>query len=105
MPKRSLSGRRGLTRERLLALFVFGALLFTPPWLGVFSKPVLVLGIPLLYVYLFVAWALIIALAASICETAPIDGELSAAPVTHERMDDGAQADALVHAARGEAAP
>jgi hypothetical protein len=62
--------RHGLTGERLFALFLLGALLFTPPWLGVFDRPRLVAGIPLLYLYLFVAWGLLILLMALVTETA-----------------------------------
>ncbi len=31
--------RRGLTSERLIGLFLFGIVLFTPPLLGIFNKP------------------------------------------------------------------
>ncbi len=58
--------RRSRTHEQFLALFVLGALLFLPPILVIFSKPVRVLGIPVLYFYLFLAWAVLIGMAASI---------------------------------------
>lgn len=48
--------------ERFAALFVLAALLFNPPILSIFSTPTFFLGVPLLYLYLFVAWAVIIAI-------------------------------------------
>ena len=60
--------RRGLTSERLIGLFLFGLLLFMPPLIGVFDKAYLVGGIPVLYLYLFLAWAMLIALMALIVE-------------------------------------
>ncbi|MEZ5788998.1 MAG: hypothetical protein R3D62_21490 [Xanthobacteraceae bacterium] len=56
--------RRGLTGERLSALFLLGLVLLLPPLIGVFDKPVLVAGIPLLYLYLFAAWGGLILLTA-----------------------------------------
>ena len=57
----------GRLTERLVATFLFGLALFNPPLLTVFSRPVMVLGIPLLYLYLFVVWlGLIVALALTI---------------------------------------
>lgn len=49
---------------RLVALCLLGALLFNYPILALFNVPAFVLGIPVLYVYIFVAWALLIALMA-----------------------------------------
>ena len=56
------------TRELLVALFLLGALLLTPPLLIIFNKATRVLGIPTLYLYLFVVWAALIALVALIVE-------------------------------------
>ncbi|MEM8960479.1 MAG: hypothetical protein AAGD38_03290 [Acidobacteriota bacterium] len=53
---------------RLLALFLFGLVLFGFPLLGLFSRPTTVFGLPLLYVYIFGAWALFIALIAWLVE-------------------------------------
>jgi hypothetical protein len=55
------SRRRG---QRLAALFALGVLLFNYPMVALFDRPAMVLGVPLLYAYLFGAWALLIALAA-----------------------------------------
>jgi hypothetical protein len=56
--------RPGITTERLLALFLLGIIVFTPPFLGIFNTPHLILGIPILYLYLFGAWGLLIGLVA-----------------------------------------
>ena len=56
--------RRDTTHERLVALFMLGVLLLVPPVLVVFNRVERVLGVPLLYLYLFAAWALLIGLAA-----------------------------------------
>lgn len=54
--------RPGATGERSLALFLLGLLLFSPPLLSLFSIEPFVAGVPLLYLYLFAGWALLIAL-------------------------------------------
>ena len=51
-----------MTSARFVALFLLGAVAFNPPLLAVFDVDTLVLGVPLLYVYLFAAWAVLIAL-------------------------------------------
>ena len=55
---------QGHMRERLTALFMLGAVLLTPPLLLVFNQATRVFGVPTLYVYLFVVWAVLIALVA-----------------------------------------
>ena len=50
--------------ERSLGLFALGLLIFNPPVLSIFSVEIEVFGLPLLYLYLFVAWALLIGLLA-----------------------------------------
>jgi hypothetical protein len=50
--------------QRLAALFVLGNLLFNYPLLALFNQPQTALGIPILYLYVFAAWALLIALLA-----------------------------------------
>jgi hypothetical protein len=54
--------------EKLVLMFFVGLLLFNPPLLGLFGVPRLVAGVPLLYVYMFVAWITLVALAAMIVE-------------------------------------
>ncbi|MBI1776309.1 MAG: hypothetical protein HYR63_13265 [Proteobacteria bacterium] len=55
--------------DRLIALFLLGVLLISPPLLAVVRADVLVAGIPLLFLYLFVAWALLVGLLALAIET------------------------------------
>lgn len=50
--------------DRTVALFLAAAVAFNPPLLRVFGAGDTVLGLPLLYVYLFAVWATAIALAA-----------------------------------------
>ena len=54
----------GRSRELLVALFVLGIVLLTPPLLIVFNQATRVLGIPTLYLYLFAIWLALIALVA-----------------------------------------
>ena len=51
-------------RELLIALFLLAVLLLTPPLLIVFNQATRLFGVPLLYLYLFVVWAVLIALVA-----------------------------------------
>lgn len=67
--------RRGLIGERLVGLFLLGLVLLTPPLIGAFDRAVLVRGMPVLYLYLFVCWALLIALTAFIVERPDPDEE------------------------------
>jgi hypothetical protein len=56
--------KRGLINEWLVVVFLLGCLLFTFPLLSLFNTRDMVLGIPMLYAYLFAAWAIVIALLA-----------------------------------------
>jgi hypothetical protein len=58
--------RAGLRGERLVALFILAAVAFHPPIVNLFAVGATVLGWPLLYLYVFVAWAAVIALIALI---------------------------------------
>ena len=58
-------GRKG---ERLVGLFLLGCLLFNFPLLALFNVRGTVLGVPVVYAYLFGAWTLLIALVAIIME-------------------------------------
>jgi hypothetical protein len=55
--------------RRLIGLFLLGYLLFSPPIISLFNLPHMVLGIPLLYGYIFTAWVLLIVLVALIVRT------------------------------------
>jgi hypothetical protein len=50
--------------ERLVALALLGFLLFNYPLISLFSTDGSVLGIPVLYAYLFASWGLLIGLMA-----------------------------------------
>jgi hypothetical protein len=54
-------------RDQLIGIFLVGVVLFNPPLLNLFSGPS-VFDWPLLYVYIFAAWAAVIALVALIVE-------------------------------------
>ena len=54
--------------ERLVALSVLGFLLFNYPLLALFNRPGMLFGIPVLYVYIFAVWCLLIAAIASVAE-------------------------------------
>jgi hypothetical protein len=54
--------------QRLIALFLLGLLLLNYPLFALFAGPMHVLGIPLVHLYVFVAWALTIALMALVVE-------------------------------------
>jgi hypothetical protein len=62
---------RNLIGQRLVALLVLGAMLFNYPLLVLFNDARTWFGVPLLYAYLFGAWALFIALLALIVERQP----------------------------------
>jgi hypothetical protein len=55
-------------RSQLVGLFLLGCLMFNYPLVTLFDRPAMVFGVPLLYAYLFGAWALLIALVAVIVE-------------------------------------
>jgi len=54
--------------SRFIALCMLGLVLFNFPVLALFNVDATVLGVPLLYAYLFGAWALLIALLAYVME-------------------------------------
>ncbi|MEY4598977.1 MAG: hypothetical protein RLZZ445_1774 [Pseudomonadota bacterium] len=54
--------------QRLVALFMLGCLLFNYPLLTLFASDIRIWGIPLVYVYLYVAWAALISAMALVIE-------------------------------------
>ena len=60
--------RPSIKGPRLVAVFLLGVLLLNYPLLQLFERPGEVLGIPLLYVYVFAVWAFVIALMALVLE-------------------------------------
>lgn len=53
---------------RMIALCMLGCVLFNFPILALFNVPDRLLGVPMLYAYIFSAWALLIALMAWVVE-------------------------------------
>lgn len=50
-----------LTSQRLLAVFLTGMLLLFSPIVSLFDRPLFWLGIPMIYLYLFSVWIILIA--------------------------------------------
>ena len=63
-----MAARTGRRAERLVGLFLAGCLLFNYPLLALFNVRATILGVPALYAYLFVAWALLIVLVRLVME-------------------------------------
>jgi hypothetical protein len=59
----------GVKGQRLIALFLLGCLLFNYPLFSLFEGNQL-FGIPSIYAYVFLAWAVLIALMATVVERA-----------------------------------
>jgi hypothetical protein len=57
-----MMARDGGTASPLVAVFLLGCLLFSYPLLALFNVRGSVLGVPLLYAYLFCDWAALIVL-------------------------------------------
>lgn len=60
--------RSRLTNQRLGAVFLLGCLLFNYPLLALFNRAAALLGIPVLYAYIFLAWIGFIVLVALVVE-------------------------------------
>lgn len=54
--------------QRMIALCMLGCVLFNFPVLALFNVSETVFGVPVLYAYIFIAWALLIALMAWVAE-------------------------------------
>ena len=83
---------RNRTSERFAGVAVLAALLLNPPILSLFSVDATVFGIPLLFFYLFVAWALVIFLIA-----------VSARHVGRDVVADGQETSRSEETSRGQA--
>ena len=57
-----------LKGQRLTALFLLGCLLLNYPIVSLFAGAIEIFGVPLLYAYVFFAWALLIAWMAMVVE-------------------------------------
>jgi len=95
--------RPGLGAERLIGLFLIGAIGFSPPVMTLFNKPVLVAGIPLLYLYLFVLWVLLVVLAGLVVLQLVPNGETKPPPPANEEVPrpPDARAEATLSQERG----
>jgi hypothetical protein len=60
--------RPNIKGQRLMALFVLGMLLLNYPLLNLVAGTGQVLGVPVLYAYVFAVWALLIGLVALVVE-------------------------------------
>ncbi len=60
--------RKGLARQRLVAVFLAAVFLFNYPVLSLFDRPDAWLGFPVLYLFTFLVWAAVIAVIAWIVE-------------------------------------
>lgn len=98
-PRRPAESRRRLPAlvegerigERLIAIFCLGVVLFSPLVIDIFDRgpQVRVLGTPLLYFYLFAAWAVMIGLLAWVLER-PSEGDELAERTRNREDGDGA---------------
>jgi len=52
--------------KRLVTLFLFGFVLLNYPILSLFNLEIIIFGLPLLYVYIFGTWSLLIVLTAAV---------------------------------------
>jgi hypothetical protein len=57
--------------QRFVALCMLGTLLFNFPILALFNITGTLFGVPVLYAYIFAAWAALIALMALVAESQP----------------------------------
>lgn len=55
--------------QRLVALCMLGALLFNFPVLALFNVTGTLFGVPVLYAYIFIAWAVLIGLMAFVADS------------------------------------
>jgi hypothetical protein len=55
-------------QQRCVALCMLGMVLFNFPVLALFNVPASLLGVPVLYAYIFAAWAALIGLMALVAE-------------------------------------
>jgi hypothetical protein len=55
--------------QRFVALCMLGMLMFNYPVLALFNVPGMLFGVPVLYAYIFIAWAAMIALMALLADS------------------------------------
>lgn len=81
--------QHNLTGQRFAAIFALGWILLNYPLLALFNHAGTWYGIPILYAYLFIVWALIIGLLAYIAEKSAqpenhADGDAAATPTVKD---------------------
>ena len=60
--------RLALKKQRLVAVFLCGVLLLYSPVISLFDQARLLFGVPVLYLYVFAVWVVLIAVMAWITE-------------------------------------
>jgi hypothetical protein len=60
--------RSGMKGQRFAAVFLLGCVAFNYPFLYLFNTQGHVFGVPLLYAYVFLAWAVVVLLLALVAE-------------------------------------
>jgi hypothetical protein len=63
--------RSGTTGQRLVAIFMMGAILLNYPILSLFARAGDLAGVPILYAFVFGVWTLVIGLMALAVERPP----------------------------------
>jgi len=63
--------RSGIKGQRFVAVFLFGCVAFNFPLLYLFNTRGTLFGIPVLYAYIFIAWAMLIVLLMLVAERSP----------------------------------
>ena len=67
----SRNPKRGIRGQRLVCVFLLGVVLFNFPILALFNVGSTLFGIPILFAYLFLAWAALILLMYLVIERSP----------------------------------
>jgi len=60
--------RLALMKQRLVAIFLYGVLLLYSPVISLFDQARLWFGVPVLYLYLFIVWGILVTVMAWVTE-------------------------------------
>jgi TRAP-type C4-dicarboxylate transport system permease small subunit len=75
-----------IKNKRLFCLFLLGCLIFNYPIISLFNHEIFIFGIPLLFVFLFCAWAWVIIAMVFITRIHPkMQHKQTDAPKSHEK--------------------
>ena len=80
--------RTGRKKEWSIALFCFGLMAFFPPILSLFDRPVLVGGFPLMYLFLFGTWGVVILAVALSAKKRPLPDQENEYPLEESNGND-----------------